>query len=170
DKGDDDLDENNLVQQTYDTSFTTGRVLSNNTVDYTGTDYGWYFELPDTGERSVTRPVVRGSVVFFNTFVPNSDPCSVGGYGYRFAVDLTTGGSPDEVVVDSDGDGILDDNDKATNSSGGTGVLASTGAIPGYQPESVFGGNIRFTGDETDVVEELKNIPTGRFSWQELIQ
>ena len=71
-----------LVEQTYDSNFSE-RVLTRNPVDYLGGDYGWFFELPDSGERSVTNPVVRGSLVFFNSFVPVTDPCSVGGYGYR---------------------------------------------------------------------------------------
>ena len=169
DKGDDDLDEGDLVQQTYDTNYSE-RVLTRNPVDYaTGTDHGWFFELPDSGERSVTNPVVRGSLVFFNSFVPVSDPCSVGGYGYRFAVNLVDGGSPDEVAVDSNLDGIIDDNDKANDGSGNTETIAAI-RQEGFLPEPVFIEDIAYTAEKPSKVKELPIPPTGRFGWQELLQ
>ncbi|MDJ0778512.1 MAG: PilC/PilY family type IV pilus protein [Gammaproteobacteria bacterium] len=168
DKGDTSLDNTDLVQQFYDNAF-TDRVLTRNSINWGGGEYGWYFELPDTGERSVTRPVVRADIVFFNTFVPNSDPCSVGGYGYRFAVEVATGGSPENVVVDVNKDGLIDDNDRA---SGAGGITATVAAIQqdGFLPEPVFIEDIAYTAETPSKVAKLKDIPKGRFSWQELIQ
>jgi type IV pilus assembly protein PilY1 len=169
DKGDDDLDDSDLVQQTYDNGFSE-RVLTRNPVDYIGgADYGWFFELPDDGERSVTNPVVRGSLVFFNSFAPESDPCSVGGYGYRFAVNLVDGGSPEEVAVDTNLDGIIDDNDKADDGSGNTETIAAI-RQEGFLPEPVFIEDIAYTAETPSKVAELPIPPTGRFGWQELLQ
>jgi len=173
DRGDTGITDSDLVQQTYENGFTdtggnTVRVLSRNLVDYAGGDYGWFFELPDSGERSVTNPVVRGGIVFFNSFVPIDDPCSVGGFGFRFAVDMITGGSPDDVAIDTNNDGVIDENDKASN-----GVTSDTIAAirqEGFLPEPVFIEDIAYTAETPSKVVKLKNIPKGRFSWQELIQ
>ena len=94
DKGTSGLKRSNLVEQTFRDGFSSYRVLTRNNVDYSGGDYGWNISLDVEGERSVTNPAVRGDVVFFNTSVPTSDPCSTGGYGYRFAVDLETAAHP----------------------------------------------------------------------------
>ena len=168
DRGNGSLNNADLVQQFYDNSFAQ-RVLTRNSINWSGGDYGWYFVLPDTGERSVTRPVVRGGIVFFNSFVPNSDPCSVGGYGYRFAVDIATGGSPDEVVVDVNKDGLINDSDRITSSGG---VIDTVAAISqeGFLPEPVFIEDIAYTAETPSKVAKLKDLPKGRFSWQELIQ
>jgi type IV pilus assembly protein PilY1 len=169
DKGDNNLVSSNLVEQDYDPNYSE-RVLTRKPVDYaTGTDHGWYFELPDSGERSVTNPVVRGSLVFFNSFVPVSDPCSVGGFGYRFAVNLVDGGSPEEVAADSNLDGIIDDNDKANDGSGNTETIAAI-SQEGFLPEPVFIEDIAYTAETPSKVADLPEPPTGRFGWQELIQ
>ncbi len=174
DRGDQERDApTHLVEQTFLGGFTnigTGagaRVLSNNNVDYS-IKYGWYFKLPDSGERSITRPVVRGNVVFFNTFVPEDDACKAGGYGYRMVVDLETGGPPKEATIDVNGDGVIDANDNAENGS----VVETISGIrqEGYLPEPVFIEDIAYTADTPTKVIKLKEIATGRFSWQELLQ
>ncbi len=167
DKGDINLTSTTLVEQTYDTSFSP-RVLTRNPVNYGGGEYGWFLGLPDTGERSVTRPVVRGTAVFFNTFVPNSDPCSVGGYGYRFTVDLVNGGATEEPQTDVNQDGTVDAQDQADNGI----AKASVSALKqeGFLPEPVFIEDIAYTGETPSKVRELPNITRGRLSWQELLQ
>jgi len=170
DRGDTGLRDSDLVEQFYQPAYAPERVLSRNVVDYTlGGDHGWFFELDVNGERSVTNPVVRGGIVFFNSFVPVIDPCSVGGFGYRFAVDMITGGSPDEVVVDVNGDGVIDDNDKASDGSGGFDTVAAI-RQEGFLPEPVFIEDIAYTAETPSKVAELPEPPTGRFGWQELIQ
>ena len=156
-----------LVEQTFDTSFTGGRVLTRNPVDY-ATDDGWYFDLPDTGERAVTSPIARADTVFFNSFVPQDDPCSAGGFGFKFAVDMATGGSPLKPTIDSNNDGLIDDNDYQNN-----GIADSTLAAvrqDGFLPEPVFIEDLAFTADIATKVKALQKVPAGRFSWQELLQ
>jgi type IV pilus assembly protein PilY1 len=173
DRGSTNLTSSRLVQQTYRSGFTDPdgeavRVLTRNAVDYPGFDRGWYFELDIGGERSITDSVVRGGIVFFNSFVPVDDPCSVGGFGFRFAVDMETGGSPEQSVVDVNQDGLIDESDRATN-----GVLTDTIAIirqDGFLPQPVFIEDIAYTGKKPSKIPDLKKIPRGRFSWQELIQ
>ncbi len=163
DKGDDSLQETDLIEQTYDPAY-TARVLTRNFVDYSS-DHGWRFDLPASGERSVTSPIARHDTVFFNTFIPQTDPCSVGGYGYKFAVDMTTGGSPLEPVIDINHDGEIDEDDNEDSD----GVIVAI-KQEGYLPEPVFIEDLVFTGKEASKVKKLPDIPFGRFSWQELIK
>ena len=120
----------------------------------------------------MTASIARADTVFFNTFVPVDNPCSIGGFGFRFAVDMTTGGSPLEPVFDTNGDGVIDENDTVSN-----GLTTSTLVAvkqDGYLPQPVFVENsvdsLAFTGEEGTKIKGLKDIPTGRFSWQELLQ
>ena len=166
DKGDPSLLGTDLVQQTFDSSF-SGRVLTRHPVDYS-IDHGWFFNLPETGERSVTAPIARADTVFFNSFVPQEDPCSAGGFGFKFAVDMATGGSPLRPTIDSNNDGLIDDNDYLSN-----GIADSTLAAvrqEGFLPEPVFIEDLAFTAEVATKVKALRIVPAGRFSWQELIQ
>ena len=173
DRGDTSLSAADLVEQTFKSGFAdsngnSARVLTRNTVDYISGEHGWYFELDVSGERSVTNSLVRGDIVFFNSFVPVSEPCSVGGFGFQFAVDMITGGSPEDVVIDTNNDGVIDENDKATNGL----TSESIGALmqDGFLPEPVIVEDISYTADDPTKVIDLKKIPKGRFSWQELVQ
>jgi len=191
DRGDYGRSDGMLVQQTYLNGYNTWidangdaiqqptelipqRVLTRTPVDYAGvTKYGWMVELyssvADSGERLVEPPVVRGNAVFFNTFIPNSDPCSFGSSGWGMALDLETGGSPLAPTTDVNGDGVIDDKDRAADASGNIEVVAGS-KKEGYLPEPVFIEDISYTGETPTKVEKLKDIPTGRFSWQELLQ
>ncbi len=170
DKGDDGLDvaTNNFVRQNYDNSFNPFRVLTNNPVNYAGGDYGWYFDLRDSGERSVVAPAVRGDLVFFNTFVPETDPCSSGGFGWRMAVDIVTGGSPLEAASDVNGDGVIDASDVANN--GSTDAFVAGSREDGFLSDDAYIEQFAYASDKKKLVKEYPNIPTGRFGWQELIQ
>jgi type IV pilus assembly protein PilY1 len=163
DKGDSERTTANLIDQTHLSGF-TNRVLSSNFVDY-ASKYGWRIALPDSGERAVTSPIARANEVFFNTFVPIVDPCTVGGYGYRYAVDMATGGAPEEPVVDYNKDGSIDSLDNES----GTGVITAI-RQEGYLPEPVFIEDLVFTGAIANKIKQLPNVPSGRFSWQELIK
>lgn len=175
DKGDSNLVFTDLIEQFFETGFTdsggnSAKVLSRNAVDYS-LDHGWHFKLEETGERSVTSPIARADTVFFNSFVPVNDPCSVGGFGFRFAVDMTTGGSSLEPVFNSDDSvntNVIDENDTVSDGTR-TSTVAAT-RQEGFLPEPVFIEDLAFTAKEATKVKGLKDIPTGRFSWQELIQ
>ena len=166
DKGDSRLTNTDLVQQSFDPSFSE-KVLTRNSVDFS-LEHGWYFNLDDSGERAVTSPVARADTIFFNSFVPVDDPCAVGGYGYKYAADMATGGSPREPTFDSNEDGVVDLFDTASN---GATISPVAGLLQdGYLPEPVFLEDLSYTGEEAIKVKSLKDIPVGRFSWQELIR
>ncbi|MBI1395078.1 MAG: PQQ-binding-like beta-propeller repeat protein [Betaproteobacteria bacterium] len=55
---------------------------------------GWFFDLPDTGERVVTNPVLSGGVLAFTSNIPDgSDACNPGGSSWLYFVDYATGGT-----------------------------------------------------------------------------
>ena len=168
DKGDSGLTTSALIQQEFDSNYSQ-KVLTRNPVDYS-VDYGWYFNLVDSGERAVTSPIARADTVFFNSFVPVDDPCSVGGYGYKYAVDMATGGSSQKPVFDANDDGKIDASDMVTATTGSDTSTVVGVRQEGYLPEPVFIEDLAFTGEEPTKVKALKDIPVGRFSWQELIQ
>ena len=172
DKGDKNLNPgDNLIKQVQDPNFSEGFVLTRNNVDY-ATKHGWYFDLPDSGERSITFPIARGDIIFFNSYVPVDDPCSTGGFGYPYAVDMETGGSSDRAVFDANDDNeITKEGDTRASDDGTTRRSDARGPRrEGVAIGDAFLEDRKFTGSESTLVESLPTLPTGRFSWQELIQ
>ena len=155
-----------LVQQTFRGGFDPYRVLSQEPVDYTVSDLGWKIQLDISGERSVTNPAVRGDIVLFNTTIPTTGPCSSGGYGYRFAVDIATGGTPDDPVLDINKDGKIDDED----SLGSGGDVPSADFLSSLPTDNTFTEKVGYTGKDPFAIDELMRPQIGRFSWQELLQ
>ncbi len=75
---------------------------------------GWYIDFVEhSGERVTASPLVAGGIVFFTTFEPDiEDPCKAGGIARLYAVQYDTGCAPDSPVLDINGDGVVDENDK----------------------------------------------------------
>ncbi|GMQ87075.1 MAG: PilC/PilY family type IV pilus protein [Gammaproteobacteria bacterium] len=173
------LDRTSLVSQaittTFDAALGNVRTITENPVAYSGNVKGWLIDFPTvgaalTGERSVTDPLAFGSTVLFNTVIPmssNSNMCSVGGSGWRMAVDLLTGGAPVFVPIDVDNNGVFDSNDKLN----GTIVVGTeSGGVPAG---SRLISNKRLTADSTGAIT-IENVqpgllrPAARMSWSEL--
>jgi len=74
-------------------------------------DWGWSGPMPVGSERVLTKPLVLGGVVFFNTFIPDQNVCAGNGESWLFAVDFETGLIPDYPVWDINGDGLYNEND-----------------------------------------------------------
>ncbi|MFC1823649.1 pilus assembly protein [Thermodesulfobacteriota bacterium] len=60
---------------------------------------GWYFDLPDTGERNIGQPVLFGEIVTLTSYVPSLDRCEFEGETFLFAVDFLTGSAFFESVI-----------------------------------------------------------------------
>ncbi len=174
DSGDDELDQSDLTNQDigYGTSVdgAFGRTLTDNDVSYGASD-GWYIDLPDSGERIITDPVIRGDLVFFNTMIPDSNPCNFGGHGWLMVAKWSNGGRPGEIAFDLNNDGLLDDDDEI---SGGAAVGVEVTGIP-TSPVNL--GNKRYTsttettgGSSIDVADIIESggRNTGRLAWEEL--
>ncbi len=184
DEGTGSLDRNNLVEQTFEPGFPSDvRVPTDNPVDYEGTggtvEYGWYMDLPATGERVVTDPVVRGTIVYFNTTIPSTDPCAYGGSGWLMSVNFENGGRPDTAIFDYNNDGYVNSGDLLDDSSGTLTSVAPGGQRfdQGLPASPTFLGNKQYTpgtrtetGAEINIreVEHLSGANIGRLSWEEL--
>ncbi len=182
DSGDKELQRSDLIQQTFETGFASNvRVLSDNAVNYSSGDDGWYIDLPTSTERVVVNPVQRGEVVYFNTLISSTDPCTYGGSGWLMGVDMATGGRPgsDDLIFDVNGDGVVDSSDLLTNEDNSV-TNAAAGGIQyaeGIPAESAFLGDYQYTpgtntddGDDIKVnkVQDLGDSETGRLSWEEI--
>ena len=180
DSGDSEISRSDLIAQTFESGFASDvRVQSDNAVDYSSGDDGWYIDLPTTTERVVVNPVMRGETVFFNTLISSTDPCTYGGSGWLMGVNFLTGGRPnsDDVIFDVNEDLIVNEEDLLSNGliddAAATGILYEEG-IPA---ESAFLGDYQYTpGTNTDdgsdikvnKIEDLDGANTGRLSWEEI--
>jgi len=71
-------------------------------------------------ERVIEKPLVAGGVVLFTTFIPDPDVCAGNGDAWVFALDVETGQAPSSPVFDINQDGVIDEDDVATDASGNT--------------------------------------------------
>lgn len=65
------------LPSTNDLPVVTVSDLVNTTTDTSGVDHdskGWYFDLPDTGEKVLSKASTRGGYVFVSTYVPPAPP------------------------------------------------------------------------------------------------
>ena len=190
DRGDGSLLRANLFEQTFEAGFGAGadfRITGTGEPDYTGTngdiEYGWYIDLPDTSEddnsatgaaeRVVTRSVVIGDIVFFNTLVPTVDGCDVGGYGYLMSVLTNNGGRPDSSIINTDSNIIINDADFKTLPDGSKVAVIGEKSERGILSEPAFLGDKRYEStSKGDILKDDVNLPesiqSGRFSWTEL--
>ena len=151
-------------------------------VDYQWKDdthYGWYLDLPATGERVVSDPKVRGNTVFFNTTIPDAASCGFGGKGWMMSVATHNGGSPEKnnPVFDFDEDGAITRlgdtvvfRDRRYAYAGKT--FEDGGAPAGLSLVATMNRHMRYTvGDKTAKIDaallnEVQGL-TGRIAWQQ---
>jgi len=169
-----------LVEQTFiPLSDPKARTLTKNAVTYgdppSSGDFGWYITLPDPGERVVVDAFEVENVIFFNTVVPQAQPCSAGGYSFLMSVDTKTGGTPDAPPFDYNGDDSLDDGDKIdghvlAGEKFAHGVAAASAIINGN------GKSYQYTSGTMSNKPSRRRIlgnaiPTGkRIGWMEVIE
>jgi type IV pilus assembly protein PilY1 len=175
DSGSSELAQSDLVEQTIGTGTNAngvpGRTLTNNYVDYANGVDGWYMDLPVSGERVITDPIIRGDLVYFNTAIPDSGLCSSGGTGWLMVAKLANGGRPDNVAFDLDGNGTIEGLDEINNEA------PAGQEIYGLPSSPAILGNKRYTSSTDtkngssigeDEIENISNQNTGRLSWEEL--
>jgi type IV pilus assembly protein PilY1 len=108
------------------------RETSNNTVDWAGGKRGWYMDLlppsaTASGERVVSRPLLKYDRVIFVTVLPSSDQCTAGGSSWIMELELITGGRTTLSAFDFDGDGDFDAGDALASGNVGSGVKSKVG-------------------------------------------
>jgi type IV pilus assembly protein PilY1 len=174
DAGDRELDQGDLVEQTIGIGVTSegliARSLTSNSVNY-GSDHGWFMNLPESGERLVTDPVIRGDLVFFNTMIPDTNPCESGGRGWLMVADWINGGHATEVSFDLNRDRLLDSLDEVNGEAAAGVELVGIPTAPVMLGSKRYTSTTQTTGGSTIDVAEIKRTDgprTGRLSWEEL--
>jgi type IV pilus assembly protein PilY1 len=74
-------------------------------------EFGWFIDLPNSGERSVTEARLLSGILFFSTSIPSTTPCSSGGSGFLNAVG-TDGLATRTPIIDFNDDGLINDEDQ----------------------------------------------------------
>ncbi len=116
---------------------------------------GWYFRMPNTGEKIVSTPVLFNKTVYFTTFTPttealvSSDPCISSfnhGVARLYAVDYLTGAATKDYFKDSSNPDALTREDRS--------VVVGT-SMPSAPVVSISKGGVRIkVGVEGGVRDE----------------
>ena len=180
-----DLKLNNFVKQTFLGGGAVGGRLTDPdlVVSYTGTiptltnKFGWYIELPTSGERVIAGSVARTGHVLFNTIIPDRSACSSSGSGSEWHVRMQNGGSPLTPQFDFNGDGKIDAADGVVVDGRTVGYAARKLEGKGLLTAPSVIGNVRFapssgakkTEDMNKTVLVGSDKESGRLSWGELV-
>lgn len=171
------------------------RVTSDETVDYdapSSPQYGWYLDLlqpgmnTGIGERVISSALLMNGRVIFVTFIPNPDPCETSGVGsvsWLMEMDAYTGGplgtSPfdvnddnyfseqDKLLIDTDGDGDVDDDDSKWVSTGAK-IDGGTGQNPLILETSDDHRDTKYFSDKSvgfKLIDESAGRKRGRQTW-----
>jgi len=95
-------------------------------------------------ERVTEEAVVAGGIVFFVSFIPDQNVCAGNGDTWLFALDYETGLAPAPPVFDANGDGVIDEEDVATDASGNTFAIAGIPVGSGQGSKPVLFGDTLF--------------------------
>ena len=73
---------------------------------------GWYFDLPISGERVTSDPLIRELKVIVISFIAENDPCGAGGDSIIHEIDVCSGGRPSVPQFDIDDSGNIGSGDR----------------------------------------------------------
>ncbi len=156
------------------------RVNSDNAVNYP-TKKGWFFDLPETGERIDVNPVIRDGRLVYVSRTPTTVACESGGKSWVMEFDYLTGGRLDLSPFDVNNDGVINNDDYVTVTINGSPVL-----IPVTGRRVPLGGMIATptvlkdtldrelkimassNGSISSVKESVNASYSGRLSWEEM--
>jgi len=138
--------------------------------------FGWYIELPTSGERVIAGSLARTGHVLFNTIIPDRSACSSSGSGSEWHVRMQNGGSPLTPQFDFNGDGKIDAADGVVVDGRTVGYAARKLEGKGLLTAPSVIGNVRFapssgakkTEDMNKTVLVGSDKESGRLSWGEL--
>jgi type IV pilus assembly protein PilY1 len=72
---------------------------------------GWYYNLPDSGERVVGDVIARDGELIVLSYTPGGSMCATGGHTWVMAMNACSGGRLSEATFDANGDGQIDEQD-----------------------------------------------------------
>jgi len=138
---------------------------------------GWYFDLPNSGEKVVSRMMIRDDKAIFISFTPKNSPCTPGGNSILHEVDAADGSRLNSATFNTNGDNYINSSDTIKVTVAGkvidvfvTGIQRQghlqTPAIlklPGGKQE------IKYMSSTSGSIETVKEVAakTGLSSWRE---
>ncbi len=99
-----------LLEQVFEVAGTEFSALTDRPADWydpaagSGTHVGWYWDMPEAGERMIRDPLLRGGHAILISTVPSDSPCASGGTSFINIVNACTGGRPYSHQFDVDKD------------------------------------------------------------------
>ena len=159
------------------------RLTTNNAI--TDADDGWFMDLPLSGERQISSPILRGGKLIFTTIVPSGDSCSAGGDSWFMELNALSGSRLRAAPIDLNGDRAfnrddfvpIDPNDPDSELVAVTGLKSKVGITktPGIVSEAghdyfFMGGSKCEEGDPACIQSPDGNAgdQRGRQSWREI--
>lgn len=164
-----------LQQQTITTTTigtTVYRTMSSNAVNYT-TQNGWYVNLPLSGERVVTNPILRNGRIIFTTLVPSTATCSYGGTSWLMEFNYLTGGQLSTQAFDTNGDGTINSSDTIVSGVQLGSIASAPTVLQGLGTSSNPLENKfinQSSGTVTTVLESGSTQSDRRSAWREIIK
>ncbi len=139
---------------------------------------GWYIDLPGSGERQVSNPILRAGRILFTTLIPVTDPCGSGGTSWLMEMDALSGSrlpySPFDLNHDYEFNVAdfaivtVDSEPVAVPVSGRMsleGIIKTPGVISGDQIEFKYASG---TSGGIDTTIENTGRQRGRQSWRQI--
>jgi len=168
----------NLVAQTVVSESGGRRVTSNNSVDW-NTTRGWYFDLPTSGERQVSDPILRNQRIIFTTTIPDARVCSFGGTSWLMEFNALNGNRLETSPFDTNNDHKVNEADKISVTINGqnqtvavSGVLSTQGILPTPTVLSSGETEIKYNsgsrGGIFTTIEDPGPWARGRLAWRQL--
>jgi type IV pilus assembly protein PilY1 len=156
----------------------TARATTDYTIDWT-VQRGWYMDLPDTGERSVTDSVLRNGHIIFTTLIPNQQICKFGGTSFLMELDVHGGRRPTYPTLDVNNDHKADTGDRISVTIDGqtvtvdaSGIGSTEGILSAPTVLSAGATEIKYSTGSTGGVFVVTENPGprahGRQAWHQL--
>lgn len=153
------------------------RVTTNNTI--ADAKDGWYLNLPTSGERQVSTPILRGGRLIFTSVIPSGDACSAGGESWLMEIDALSGSRLTESPFDLNRDRSFDVNDFApldpsnpdsplipvSGRKSTQGIIKTPGIVTDDRIEYKFASG---SAGGIDTTIENSGKQRGRQSWREI--
>ena len=154
------------------------KVVSNNAIDWNIDEghLGWYFRLPESGERIIYNPIARAGRIMVTSLVNNFDPCAQATSGFTYLLSVNTGGALSETVFDLNEDKSFDVSDQISvgddmhSPSGfhqsGAAASSSPRVLQVNGLESIIAGDV--TGNINQITVAPSRNTQGRQSWMRI--
>lgn len=156
------------------------RVTTNNPIE--DDDDGWYLDLPTTGERQVSTPILRAGRIIFTTVIPSGDECSAGGESWLMELDALSGSRLGTSPFDLNRDFAFDIEDyvpldpddpdsplvPVSGRQSKEGIIKTPGIIGGCGASTIECKYASGSKGKIDTTIENAGNQKGRLSWREI--